>query len=263
MKAFILCFLLIGAISCKSPVKKEIPQMAGAYSMLSQSIKGGNTDTTYYILQQLKIFTEDHIMYANVNPTNSIAAFGIGSYVADTGFILEKIIFSAADSADYATPISFIILIEKTPKGYNQVIPEMTIQGQKIRLTEEYELVGNDVKSPLDGAWKEMRYLIVKGGDTTERIRNKYKAFYAGRFMEGLFEKDSTQTPHTSIAFGTFSMEGTNKLKEIVITSNDPSITLQDLPSIDNEMNGPDESKQTITGKDGTKYISVFQRLKK
>jgi hypothetical protein len=262
MKAFILGFLVIGAISCKTPVKKEIPQMAGAYSMLSQAIKGGNTDTTYYILKQLKIFTEDHVMYANLNPTNSIAAFGIGSYVADTGSILEKIIFSAADSADYATPITFKLLIEKTPKGFIQVIPEMTTQGQKIRLTEEYEYAGTDVKYLLDGAWKEMRFIIVKGNDSTEQVRNLFKTFYAGHFMYGLFGKDSTQTPHTTIAFGTYSMEGTNKLKEIITASNDPSVILQDLPPIDNEMNGPDESKQTITGKDGTKYISVFQRLK-
>ena len=262
MKAIILGFLLIGAISCTTPVKKEIPKMPGAYNMLSQAIKGGNTDTTYYILKQLKIFTDDYMMYANMNPTNSVAAFGIGSYTTDTGKITENIIFSAADSTGTSTPVSYHLLVENKDKGFVQVIPEMTIQGQKIRLTEEYEYAGTAVKYPLDGAWKEIKYFTVKGKDTTGLERNLFKIFYEGHFIFGLFDKDSTQKMHTTIGFGTFSMEGTNKLKEIITTSNDPSIILQDLPSIDNEMNGSDESKQTITGKDGTKYVSVFQRLK-
>ncbi len=237
--------------------------MPGAYNMLSQAIKGGNTDTTYYILKQLKIFTEDYMMYANVNPTNSVAAFGIGSYNADTGKITENIIFSAADSTGTSTPVSYHLLVEKKGKGFVQVIPEMTIQGQKIKLTEEYENTGTAVKYPVDGAWKEIKYYIVKGKDTTVHERNLFKTFYAGDFMIGLFDKDSTQKLHTTIAFGTFSMEGTNKIKEIITTSNNPTLILQDLPPVDNEMNGPDESKQTITGKDGTKYVSVFQRLKK
>ncbi len=45
---------LFAIVSCNSTAKKETRQMPGAYTMLSQSVNDGKTDTTYTTLKQLK-----------------------------------------------------------------------------------------------------------------------------------------------------------------------------------------------------------------
>jgi len=67
----LLASALLFLISCNSVDKKEDAQVAGAWKMLSQNMKSEKTDTTYTSIQQRKIFTGDHMMYANVNPAET------------------------------------------------------------------------------------------------------------------------------------------------------------------------------------------------
>ncbi len=256
-------FLLsISAIACTGTTKKETPAMPGAYIMLSQSVKGGTTDTTYTTLKQMKIYTDDYFMYANVNPADSVSAFGIGTYSADTGVVTEYGIFNAADSTSSATAATYTLQVEKTNKGYKQIIPDMESQGQKFTLTEEYQAEDTAATSPLDGAWKQTKYYYIKGKDTSTDGPIQYKTYYQGHFVWGNSYTDSAKKKYTSIGFGTFTMDGATKAKETVMASNySPIIGM--VFNIDIAMTGSDEFSQTITNTDSSKTIEVYQRLKK
>jgi hypothetical protein len=246
----------------KNIIVKETPNMPGAYLMTSQTLNDSKTETKYTTLKQLKIYTDNFFMYAQVNPADSVSSFGVGSYTADTGTVTENRIFNAGDSSYNATPERFKINITKTADGYEQVIPEIVTDSQKYKLTEGYHAVVTNVKSPLDGVWKEINSYSSNGKDTTRNVRTQFKAFYAGYFMFGASFKDSASKNHTGIGFGTFEMIGDNKMKETDLNSTFSIIAGQSF-DIDIEMTGADTYKQTITQTDGSKSVEYYTRLKK
>jgi hypothetical protein len=260
MKNLIFCFAVLAAISCTSTVK-ETPQMPGAYFMTSQTINDGKKDTKYTDLKQLKIYTNNMMMYAQVNPVDSASGFGVGFYTADTGTVIENNIYSARDTI-INSPATYKLNITTTPDGYTQVIPEIVINSQKSNLTEEYQSVGKAQKTPLDGVWKETDFYTVKGIDTTRSKRTQFKAYYAGYFMYGHSLKDSANRNFTGIGFGTFEMNGEYKMKETDLNST-YSIAVGQSFMIDIEMNGSDKYKQTISYPDGSKSVEYYERLKK
>ena len=253
---------LLFIMGCNTSDKKENVTMPGAYKMLSQNVKSDKTDTTNTSLQQMKIFTDDHMMYANVNLSDSIGGFGIGTYSADKDTIIENVIYNASDTAMNESPGSFKLLIEKTAKGYKQIIPDMLSQGQHIKLTEEYESTGTKTKSPLDGAWKQIKSYYVNGKDTTVNKITQFKIYYAGNVIWGQTYKDYKNKIHTAMGFGKFVMNSNNKLIESMIASTFYQVRGHDF-DIDIEMNGTDEYTQTINNKDGSKSVEIYQRLKK
>ncbi len=64
------------------------------------------------------------------------------------------------------------------------------------------------------------------------------------------------------MGYGTFAMNGTNKVKEHVNASTYYIIKGKDF-DIDIELTGADEFKQTITETNGDKGVEIYQRLKK
>lgn len=263
MKFIFAIFLLI-IVSCNTSQKEqaETKHMPGVYVMLSQSVNDGKKDTTYTTLKQLKIYTGDHMMYANINPPDSVSSFGIGTYSADTGTVTENVIYNAADTTANSSPGKFSLLITTTPKGYKQVIPEIESNGQKFKLTEEYDSVGTTAKSPLDGAWKQTKSLWIQGKDTIENKGTQYKTYHAGHFIWGHTYIDSAKKMHTGIGYGTFEMNGNNKVKEDVSFSTYYQVRGKTM-NIDIELNGTDEFKQTITEPNGGKGVEFYERLKK
>jgi len=262
MKSIFAIALLTVIISCNNAEKKETMSMPGAYTMLSQSVNDGKKDTTYTTLRQLKIYTGDYMMYANVNPADSVSSFGIGTYTADTGVVKENIIYNASDTSANASPGNFTLLIEKTGKGYKQVISDIPVGDIKFKLTEEYESAGTAAKAPLDGAWKQINGYNISGKDTVKNTAIQYKTYYAGHFMFGHTYTDSIKKVHTGMGYGTFEMNGTNKIKENVTASTYYQIRGKSF-DIDIEMTGTDEFKQTITEANGDKGVEFYQRLKK
>lgn len=261
MKNLIFSLIIFTVISCTSNVK-ETPNMPGAYFMISQTINDGKKDTRYTDLKQLKIYTDSFMMYTQVNPSDSVSSFGVGFYTSDTGVVTEYVKYTSSDTTFNATPRTYTLNITKTPDGYTQVIPDISIDSQKTKLTEEYQSVGTNQKSPLDGVWKETNSYIVKGKDTTKNTRTQYKAFYAGYFMYGHTVKDSANRNFTGIGFGTFEMDGDNKMKEIDLNST-YSIAVGQSFMIDIELNGANNYKQTIVSADGSKSVEYYERLKK
>jgi len=102
----------------------------------------------------------------------------------------------------------------------------------------------------------------VKGNDTAWYKRTQYKAFYAGYFMYGQTQKDSTNKNFTGIGFGTFEMDGDNKIKEVDLNST-YSIAVGQSFAIGIEMKGADNYTQTIENPDGSKSVENYERVKK
>lgn len=260
--------ILIGAamlfiIGCNNSDKKENASMPGAYKMLSQHVKSDSTDTTYSSLQQMKIYTDDYMMYANVNSPDSVSSFGIGSYSTDKDTVTENVIYNASDTSKNQTPGTFKLSIEKTAKGYKQIIADMQSQGQHITLTEDYESVGTATKAPLDGAWKQTKSYYVVGKDTTVSSNvTQFKTYFAGHVIWGNTYTDSANKTYTSIGFGTFVMNGANKVKESMTASTIYQVRGHDF-DVDITMNGTDGFTQTMNNKDGSKSVEVYVRLKK
>ena len=261
----ILGSALLFLIACNSADKKEDLKVEGAYKMLSQNLKNDKTDTTDNSLQQIKIFTGDHMMYANVNSPDSAGSFGVGSYTinGDTS-ITEHVIYSASASTKDDTARTYNLIIEKTAKGYKQVIPDISGMNDSLhyKLTEEYENAGTDTKTPLDGVWKLTKAIVIKGKDTAVQKITQYKAYYAGNVIFGHSYTDSLNKNHTGVGFGKFEMNGNSKAKEFMKTSTYHEVRGKDF-DLDISMNGEDEFTQVITEKDGTKGVETYQRLKK
>lgn len=252
--------LLLLIIGCKGK-DKEI-KMQGAYKMLSQNIKNEKRDTTYTSTQQLKIFTDDYMMYVNTNPADSVSSFGIGSYTMNKDTVVENVFYTSTDTTANETLRNFSLEIDKKKKGFKQYIPEITMGDEKYKLTEEYETVGNDATSALDGAWKLVTRYQIKGSDTTYVENTKqFKTYYSGYCVWGNTWKDSLNKTHTGISFGKFEMNG-NKVKESMSASTYSSVRGHDF-DIDIQLNGNDGFTQTITDADGTKNIEVYTKLKK
>ncbi|MBL7744854.1 MAG: hypothetical protein JNN00_15380 [Chitinophagaceae bacterium] len=258
----ILASALLVLAGCKGADKTENVSMTGTYKMLSQSVKSEKTDTTYTTLQQLKIFTPDHMMYANVDPTDSASAFGVGSYSSTIDTVMENVIFSASDTTKNEEARNYKLTIDKTQKGYKQIIPDISFNGQTFTLTEEYENAGSDVTSPLDGVWKLTGAWYITGKDTIPQKTIQYKAYYAGHVIWGHSYMDSLNKYHTGVGFGKFTMTGNDKVKETMMVSTYHQVRGKDF-DVAIEMKGTDEFTQTITEPDGSKAVETYQRLKK
>lgn len=266
MKLFFAAAAMLALTGCNNADKTATTAntgMAGVYKMLSQSLKSSKMDTTISSLQQLKMYGDGYMMYANFNPADSVSSFGIGSYTADKDTVTENVIYNASDSSKSDAPGSFKLFIEKTDKGYKQVIADMQMQsGDKMTLTEAYASEGDKATAALDGAWKLTKSYNITGKDTSINNTVQYKMYNGGYFIFGHTYSDSASKTHTGMGYGTFVMNGSNKSKEMVLVSTYYQIRGQSV-DLDLEMTGTDTYTQTITGKDGSKSVEMYVRLKK
>lgn len=249
------CFLLL--LSCSN--KKEDVSMEGAYNMILQKASTGTSDSIYK-RNQLKIYTEDHMMFANINPPDSISGFGIATYSTKGDTVTENIIFGAYDTSRNANPRTFNLGIEKSDVGFTQTIPTIQMETGSVTLVEIYDQVGTaDNTSPLDGAWKQTAAYHIVHDDTTTGSLTQYKTFGSGHFIWGHTYSDSVS--HTAVGFGKFVLND-NKLKETVQASTYHDVRGRDV-NIEVEFDGKDKYKQTTINPDGSKGVELYERLKK
>jgi hypothetical protein len=258
MKKPLMILLGCIALSC-SPPEKETPSLVGAYNQLSASLKGSDIDTTW-VGQQLKIYTPDFMMYADLS-RDSIGSFGFATYTAEPGIIKENVSYSASDTATDATLQPYTLEIEKTDVGFKQVIQEIG-DSIKYQLTEVYERVGNEQVSPLDGAWQLSSLTVIENKDTTKLdFTIAYKVYQAGNFIFGHTYRDSTNVNHTGMGFGTFEYND-SKVKESIRVSTYKEIVGKTV-DVNIALNGADEFTQTITFESGQTNIETYKRVKK
>ena len=260
MKKIIIWFLISTLFGCGSNTSKD-PDMPGTYLMVSQTLNDGTKNTKLTALKQLKIYTDNFFMYTQVNPQDSVSTFGVGSYTTEKGAVIENVIYSSQDTT-VGTSKTYNLAITKTPDGYEQIIPEILIAGQKNRLTEEYHTTGTTDKTSLDGVWKEARSFNIIKGDTVPNNRIQYKSFYAGYFMFGQTVKDTASKTHTGIGFGTFKMDSDKQITETDLNST-YAIIAGNTFTVAIEMDGDDKYKQTINNADGSTGVEFYERMKK
>lgn len=251
--------LAISAIACKQ-AQQENASQAGVYRMEQMSYKNDRLDTTISAPQQVKIYTGTHYIFANLS-ADSIAAFGVGSYIQEGNNIIEHNIYS---SSSLDTAQDFKLVVERQEKGYLQTIPELKVGGETWSLIEKYNTVSNSGNSPLDGAWEETRSLSITGKDTTVGKSKQFKVYQNGYFLFVHRYPDSTGTKFsTGFGFGPFTMEG-EKVTETNTLSNYQMAGWFNTPiSVSVVLNGADEFTQTIVdAATQTTSIETYKRLK-
>jgi hypothetical protein len=259
MKNLSAVLLLALFVAC-SEKPKEIPNMAGAYYMTRQVINDGTKDSVID-RKQLKIYTDKYMMFATPNLTDSFATFGIAEYNYDGDKLYEYLQYRAleGDQKDTAE-----LKIEKTDKGYIQVIDNINFDGRNVKLTEEYEMINRPQQSPLDGAWKQVKNIFInrKGDSSVNNTPLEYKTFQSGYFIWAIVTRDSANQRTSVFGYGPFEMMGENKTKETIQNSTFVSSLIGRTYEVDLEFIGTDSYKQTITFANGEKSIEIYERLK-
>jgi hypothetical protein len=235
--------------------------MQGAYAMLMQIVNNGNRDSMLNV-QQFKIYTDRHFMYAHALPGDSAAYFGIGTYSMENGRLVEYPFYTSSNGAQEDT---IDIKITKLGNGFVQVInfPPDSL-GQKSVLTEEYGDVSNSVTSPLDGAWKQTKntFIPTQGSPVINNNPTQYKVFQAGRFIWASTAPDSiTKKQVSTFGYGTFEMNGNNKFRERTTNSTFRTALIGKPVLVQLKFIGTDAYQQTIDWPNG-KSIETYQRLK-
>jgi hypothetical protein len=234
--------------------------MQGSYAMLMQNINDGLHDSILNV-QQFKIYTDRHFMYAHALPGDSLAYFGIGTYRMDNGKLTEYPFYTSDGGARKDT---IDISITKLGNGYVQVInfpPDS--QGRKYTLTEEYGNVSSMAASTLDGAWKLTKSLFIPktGATTTNNNPLQFKIFQAGHFIWASTYTDSaTQKPVSTFGYGTFEMQGPNIMKERTTNSTFRASLIGKPVTVQVRFLGKDAYEQTIEWPTG-RSVETYQRL--
>ena len=267
MLAACLCALLLLSImstaqeAAKTKSTDAAPNsMKGAYSMLAQKLNIDGKDSILSV-QQFKIYTDRHFMYAHNLPGDSLGAFGIGTYRVQNGKVIESPFYTSSGP----TQDTFELAINKTAEGYSQVInfPPDSL-GRKYVLTEDYRNASRNVSTPLDGAWKMIRVTFhpQNGNPVVVNDIIQYKVYQSGNVIWANSYLDSaTQRRATAFGFGSFKMNGANQAVETIAQSTyrtaleDQSITLQ------LKFDGKNRYQQTIVGPNGSKQIEEYERL--
>ena len=252
-------FILILFIVACNEKPKEIQSMAGSYYMTRQVINDGTKDSVID-RKQLKIYTDRHMMFATPNLTDSFATFGIAEYKFDGDKLFEHIFYRAVEGDQKDTAE---LKIEKTDKGYVQVIDNILFNGRNVKLTEEYEMINRPQQSPLDGAWKQTRniYINKKGDSSVNQTPLEYKTYQSGYFIWAIVSRDSANQKTSVFGYGPFEMTSNNKSRETIQNSTFVTSLIGKTYEVDIEFLGTDSYKQTITFANGDKSIEIYQKL--
>lgn len=251
-------FLLIAGCKTNVELSKEIP---GTYTLTEQDIQHKETTNSLKDLDQMKIYTDTHFMYAQLNPDDSLSAFGIGTYDTREDTLTEHVMYSSSGKTFNDQPANYNLAIKITPEGYNQVINGIVINGDSSMLTEIYSRVPDTTISPLDGVWKEQKSFLVKGKDTTFNNRTQYKAFYRGYFMFGNTAKSNDGQTTTNMGYGTFKMINPNRFTETDLNSS-YNFVAGNTFTIDLLKTDNDHYNQTINNADSSKSVEFYERIK-
>lgn len=258
MKINVIVGVLLIAIVLGCKPAKNTPTQTGVYKLEKQMLSGGGKDTIYK-RTQMKIYTDDHFMYAALAPDSSVG-FGVGTYKLDSvNKIVEQNIYSSRMLDSSAT---FNLAVTRTANGYTQVIADiLKVRNVSYKMTEDYTQVAATDTSALDGLWKMDAAYSVIGKDTIKQTPIQYKIFQGGHFMfvhRYPVNKAGTRFKN-GFGYGNFSFTD-NALREEDEISNHPQL-LHKKFVIKIAFNGRDEYSQVITDSTG-KSIEVYKRLK-
>lgn len=253
-------FILILLIVCCNDAPKEVLNMEGAYFMTRQVINDGTTDSIID-RKQLKIYTDRYMMFATPNLTDSFATFGMAEYKMDGDKLTEHIFYRAAEGDQKDTAV---LTIEKTDKGFIQIIDNILFNGRNVKLIEEYEIINRPQQSPLDGSWKQIKNIFInqKGDSSVNQAPLEYKTYQSGYFIWAITTRDSANQKTSVFGYGPFELIDSSKTRETIQNSTFVSSLIGKTYEVDIEFIGTDSYRQMITFANGEKSIEIYQKLK-
>jgi len=256
----IIPILLSILVLCCNQGPNYVPDIVGAYTMTSQIINNGSLDSAVS-RKQMKIFTDKYVMFASNTISDSSAVYGIGTYKAEKGKIIEYIFYTSGSGDQKDT---FELKIDTTVAGYKQVIDRITMSGKIYKLTEDYRKVGTAVNTPLNGAWKQIKniYIRAKGDSSVNSNPVEFKVYQSGYFIWAISAKDSAGNNTSYFGYGNYTMQGNNKSVETVRNSSLISGLIGRTYQVDLEFPDADTYKQTITFANGDRSVEIYQKLK-
>lgn len=264
-------FLLMAATSSAQPAaknkegkafasNKNALDMRGAYFLTRQVANNGTKDSLMEA-KQLKIFTDKHMVYVHPGPDDSLAYYGVGRYTVADGKVIEDIFFTSEEGK---VNNKFELAINQTGQGYAQVIQFPPGQDNiSWKLTEEYRRVDQNLVSPLDGAWKQIKVTSVATDGTTKTNESptQFKFFYRGNFAWVNTSRDSaTNKPVSFYGYGNFKMNGNDELVENNTSSSFKSVLVNKPVTLKIKMLDKDHFEQTIQW-EGGKETELYERL--
>jgi hypothetical protein len=268
MKNFIFLLLICFTVACQNNASTNDSnkndstdsEMKGAYSMTKQIGNDGTKDTLLK-KEQLKIYSDRYMMYASPRATDSFGEYGIGTYSKQGDTVKEFIFYTstAGEVRDTAT-----LEISKLPNGYKQVIRYVDSASTFV-LTEEYDKVGKEPETKLDGAWRQVKDIFInaKGDTTTNQTKTQFKVYQSGYFIWANPNKDpASNNFYSAYGYGTYKMLNDKKTQETNINSTFYSQLVGKPVDIDLVFNGDDRYAQTIHGPNGEKSVEIYERLK-
>ena len=258
--AVLLSIPCIGLTQVQPAKPPSNSNMRGSYIMFRQTINTGRGDSLLAV-HQLKLFTDKFVMYAHRRSQDSLADFAIGTYEVKNGKVIERIFYDNNGPQN----LSYELNVVRDGSGYTQVV-NFPASGQMAAsvLTEDYKKFGRKMRSPLDGAWQQVKTISVSpdGKITTNDNPTQFKVFEAGNFIWANTEKDSLSGQYTArYGFGTFEMKNARQAAEINLSSTYASALVGKPVILDLNFPGKDLYEQTITYPDGSKYTEVYKRL--
>ncbi|RYZ84829.1 MAG: hypothetical protein EOP04_17220 [Proteobacteria bacterium] len=235
-------------------------EMKGAYAMTKQIGNDGTKDTLLK-KEQLKIYSDHYMMYASPRATDSFGEYVIATYSQNGGQVKEYIFYTstAGEVKDTA-----LLQISKLPSGYRQVIKYVDSSSTFI-LTEDYDKVGKEPTSKLDGAWRLTGDIFIngKGDTTTHRKKTQFKIYQSGYFIWANPNKDpASNNFYSAYGYGTFKMLNDTTTQETNINSTFYSQLVGKPVEIQLEFNGTDKYKQTISSGAEGRSVELYEKLK-
>jgi hypothetical protein len=267
MKNFIFLLATCSFAACQSnsttsgesnPDSTNI-EMKGAYSMTKQIGNDGTKDTLLK-KEQLKIYSDHYMMWASPRATDSFGEYGIATYSQDGDKVKEYIFYTstAGDVKDTAQ-----LEISKLPAGYKQVIRYVDSNSTFV-LTEEYDKVGKEPPTKLDGAWRLTKDIFIDGkGDTiTNHKKTQFKVYQSGYFIWANPNKGPSNNFYSAYGYGTYKMLNDSISQETNINSTFYSQLVGKPVEITLEFTGSDMYKQTISSGAEGRSVEVYEKLK-
>ena len=248
-------FPLMMLIACSS----DKMDMTGSYLMTSRGVTGGGPLDTATFNPQLKIYTGDHVIFAQFGP-DSVPTWGVRKVLPIEGGVRESNVYGAIGETEMPSPHIYTLSIDETSKGYKQTITDLEYRGQMMALTEEYERVEGGIPTPYDGAWELTDAFIVNGSDTTHLDIVQYKFYHNGSFVFGHSLRDSLQNSSAGFGYGKYDMADDNTLTEHVEASSYPQIVGKSF-NIKVRLEGNDKLFQIVDELEGAKSVETYKRL--
>lgn len=267
MKNFIFLLALYSFTACQSSSSSNDSntgdsniEMKGAYSMTKQIGNDGTKDTLLK-KEQLKIYSDRYMMWASPRATDSFGEYGIATYSQEGDKVKEYVFYtsSAGEVNDTA-----LLEIAKLPNGYRQVIRYADSTSTFV-LTEEYDKVGKEPETNLDGAWRLIKDIFIDGkGDTINNTKKtQFKVYQSGYFIWANPNKDpASNNFYSAYGYGTYKMLNDSTSQETNINSTFYSQLVGKPVEIQLEFIGDNMYKQTISSGAEGRSVEVYEKLK-